>query len=90
MDSIEDISICSGGNNVEEDSNDNDTREVDFTTFKILVFKLQPSFQVIFNLRLEKCFCLSRNLLSACIFSHEILQNGSNLLSFKAHYVKNT
>ena len=49
MDSIEDISICSGGNNVQEDSNDNDTREVDFTTFKIPVFKLQPSFQVIFN-----------------------------------------
>ena len=69
MNSTEDVSSCSGGNNVEEDNDDNDTTEVGFTTFKILVFKLQPSFQVTFNLRLQKCFCLSRNLLSACIFS---------------------
>ena len=44
MDSIGDISICSGGNNVKEDNDDNDTREVGLTAFKVFVFKLQLSF----------------------------------------------
>ena len=91
MDSIEDILTCSGGNNVEEDNDDNSTSEVSSTALKILflMLKLQPPFHVIFNLKLEKCFCQSRNLLSTCTLKHMKFSKLPRLLSFKPHVVKN-
>ena len=64
--------VYSGRNNVEEDNDDNSTSEVSSTVLKtlFLMLKLQPPFQVIFNLKLEKCFCQSRNLLSTCTLKH--------------------
>ena len=62
MDSIEDISICSGGNNVEEDNDVNDTTEVGFIALKILTFKLQPSFQVIFKSKIRDMFLSIKEL----------------------------
>ena len=64
--------VYSGRNNVEEDNDDNSTSEVSSTILKtlFLMLKLQPPFHVIFNLKLEKCFCQSRNLLSTCTLKH--------------------
>ena len=58
MDSIKDVPTWSGGNNVNEGNDNNSTTEVSSTALKILflMLKLQPPFQVIFNLKLEKCF----------------------------------
>ena len=71
MDSIEDIPTC-GGNNVNEGNDNNSTTEVSSTALKILflMLKVQPPFQVIFNLKLEKGFCQSGNLLSTCTLKH--------------------
>ena len=91
MDSIEDVPTCSGGNNVEEDNDDNSTSEVSSTALKILflMLKLQPPFHVIFNLKLEKCFCQSRNLLSTCTLKRMKFSKLPRFLSFKPHVVKN-
>ena len=90
MDSIEDAATCSGGNNVEEDNDDNSTSEVTSTALTILflMLELQPPFHVIYNLKLEKCFCQSRNLLSTCTFKRMKFSKLPRLLSFKPH-VKN-
>ena len=91
MDSIKDVPTCSGGNNVEEDNNDNSTSEVSSTALKILFLmsKLQPPFHIIFNLKLEKCFCQSRNLLSTCTLKRMKFYKLPRLLSFKPNVVKN-
>ena len=62
MDSTEDVSICSGGDNVEEDNNNNDTTEVGFIALEILIFKLQPSFQVIFKSKIREMFLSIKEL----------------------------
>ena len=64
MDSIEDISICSGGNNVDEDNDVNDTTEVGFIALKFLHLSCNHHFKLFLNLRLEICFYLSRNCFS--------------------------